>query len=238
MTHSMIPLTVDGRRIEARPGQTILEATDAAGVYIPRLCWMKGLLPSGSCRVCTVRVNGRPQAACTQPAAAGMVVENDTAELRALRRDLIDMLFVEGNHFCMFCAKSGHCELQALAYRFGIAAPRFPFAFPRRARDASHPGIVLDRDRCVLCARCARASRELDGKTVFGFAGRGPAKSIAVNATEGLGGTDAEAVDRAVAACPTGSLMVKRIGFAVPVGERLFDHVPIGSRIEPPAAEK
>lgn len=238
MTHPTIPLTVDGRRIEARPGQTILEATDEAGVYIPRLCWMKGLLPFGSCRVCTVRVNGRPQAACTQPVAAGMVVENDTAELRALRRDLIDMLFVEGNHFCMFCAKSGHCELQALAYRFGIAAPRFPFAFPQRARDASHPGIVLDRDRCVLCARCVRASRELDGKTVFGFAGRGPAKSIAVNATEGLGGTDAEAVDRAVSACPTGSLMVKRNGFAVPVGERLFDHVPIGSRIEPPAAEK
>jgi aerobic-type carbon monoxide dehydrogenase small subunit (CoxS/CutS family) len=136
MTGPTIPLTVDGRTIQARPGQTILEATDEAGIYVPRLCWLKGLLPFGSCRVCTVRVNGRPQAACTQPVTPGMVVENDTAELAALRRDLIDMLFVEGNHFCMFCAKSGNCELQALAYRFGIAAPRFPFAFPQRARDA------------------------------------------------------------------------------------------------------
>ncbi len=238
MTLPTIPLTVDGRRIEARPGQTILEATDEAGVYVPRLCWMKGLLPFGSCRVCTVRVNGRPQAACTQPVAAGMVVENDIAELRGLRRDLIDMLFVEGNHFCMFCAKSGNCELQALAYRFGITAPSYPFAFPQRSRDASHPGILIDRDRCVLCARCARASREIDGKTVFGFENRGPAKALAVNAAAGLAGTDADAADRAVAACPTGALMAKRIGFALPVGRRLFDHAPIGSEIESPAVEK
>lgn len=238
MTHLPISLTVDGRRIEARTGQTILEAADEAGVYIPRLCWMKGLLPFGGCRVCVVRVNGRPQAACTQPVAAGMVVENDTAELRELRRDLIDMLFVEGNHFCMVCAKSGNCELQALAYRFGMAAPKYPLAFPRRARDASHSGIVLDRDRCVLCARCVRASRELDGKAVVGFAGRGPGKHLAVNAAAGLADTDADVADRAVAACPTGALMVKRVGFAMPVGRRRFDHAPIGSEIEPPADGK
>jgi [NiFe] hydrogenase diaphorase moiety small subunit len=238
MTTSTFTLTVDGRKLEARPGQTILEATDEAGVYVPRLCWMKGLLPFGGCRVCTVRVNGRPQAACTQPAAPGMVIENDTEELRALRRDLIDMLFVEGNHFCMFCEKSGNCELQALAYRFGIAAPRFPFTFPQRELDASHPGILIDRNRCVLCARCVRASRELDGKAVFGFTGRGPGKRIAVNAAAGLGATDAAATDRAVAACPTGTLLVKRVGYAVPVGRRRFDHAPIGSDVEPkPAGE-
>lgn len=233
-----ISLTVDGRKIEALPGQTILEATDAAGVYIPRLCWMKGLSPFGSCRICTVRVNGRAQAACTQPAAAGMVIENDTAELRALRRDLVDMLFVEGNHFCMICEKSGNCELQALAYRFGIAAPRFPFTFPQRELDASHPGILIDRNRCVLCARCVRASRELDGKAVFGFTGRGPGKRIAVSSAAGLAGTAAAATDQAVAACPTGSLVVKRVGYAVPVGRRRYDHAPIGSEIEPAAAGK
>jgi len=236
MTTPNITLTVDGRKIEAQPGQTILEATDAAGVYVPRLCWLKGLLPFGSCRVCTVRVNGRPQAACTQPVAPGMVIENDTAELRALRRDLIDMLFVEGNHFCMFCEKSGNCELQALAYRFGIAAPRFPYLFPQRELDASHPGILIDRNRCVLCARCVRASRELDGKAVFGFTGRGPDKRIAVNAAAGLGDTDAAATDQAAAVCPTGSLVVKRVGYAVPVGRRRYDHAPIGSEIERSAA--
>ena len=224
--------SIDGKQIEARPGQSILEAAEEAGVYVPRLCWMKELSPFGSCRVCTVKVNGRPQAACTQPAAPGLIVENDTEELRALRRNLIDMLFVEGNHFCMFCEKSGNCELQALAYRFGITAPKYPFMFPQRELDASHPDIFIDRNRCILCARCVRASRELDGKNVFGFVGRSQEKKIAVNADNGLAGTDALADDQAVQACPTGSLVAKRVGYAVPIGQRRYDHEPIGSEIE------
>ncbi len=231
-----ITLIVDGKKIGARPGQTILEATEAAGIYVPRLCFMRDLTPAGSCRVCTVRVNGRPQAACTQPVAPGQVVENDTEELRDLRRQVLDMLFVEGNHFCMFCERSGDCELQALAYRFGITAPEHTFQFPRRELDASHPDLLIDRNRCILCGRCVRASRELDGKTVFGFVGRGPDKRLAVNHEEGLGATDAAATDRAAAACPTGALLTKRVGFAVPVGRRRFDHMPIGSEIEAPAA--
>jgi [NiFe] hydrogenase diaphorase moiety small subunit len=227
-----IALTIDGVEIQGKPGQTILEAAAAAGVYVPRLCWMKDLSPAGSCRVCTVRVNGRPQSACTQPIAPGMVVENDTEEMRELRKDLIDMLFVEGNHFCMFCEKSGNCELQALAYRFGITAPKYPFMFPQRDVDASHPEIFVDRNRCILCGRCVRASQELDGKHVFGFVGRGTTKSVAVNAPDNLAETDAAAEDHAVAACPTGSLLVKRVGYSVPVGQRRFDSQPIGSEIE------
>ena len=111
---------LDGRKVPFQDGQTIMAAALAAGVYIPRLCWMKDLSPFGSCRICTVRVNGRAQAACTQPAAQGMVVENDTEELRALRRDLVDMLFVEGNHFCMICAKS--CSWRATASMMRILA--------------------------------------------------------------------------------------------------------------------
>jgi len=225
-------LNVDGTKIAAMPGRTVLEAAEDAGVYIPRLCFMKGLTPAGSCRVCTVRINGRPQAACTQPAAADMFVENDTEELRRLRRNVIDMLFVEGNHFCMTCEKSGTCELQALAYRFGITAPKYPYLFPKRELDASHPDLLIDRDRCILCGRCVRASKEQDGKHVFDFVGRGPHKRLAVNAANGLGGTDAAATDKATAACPTGSLLVKRVGFAVPVGRRRFDRSPIGSDIE------
>ena len=232
MSEATIALTIDGRRIEAQPGRTVLEAADEAGIYIPRLCWMKELEPHGGCRLCTVRINGRAQAACTQPVAAGMVIENDTPELTALRRDLVDMLFVEGNHFCMICEKSGNCELQAMAYRLGIVAPRFPFAFPRREADATHPDLRIDRDRCILCARCARASRALDGKSVFGFVGRGPGKRLAVDSANGLGGTDAAAGDRAIAACPTGTLLAKRTGYAVPVGRRRFDHLPIGTEVE------
>ena len=236
MSDRKIAFTIDGRQIEAPAGQTILEAAEGAGVYVPRLCWMKELTPAGACRVCTVRVNGRPQSACTQPAAPGMIVENDTDELRQLRRDLIDMLFVEGNHFCMFCEKSGACELQALAYRFGITAPKYPFMFPRRELDASHPEIFIDRNRCILCGRCVRASQQLDGKHVFDFVGRGRDKQLAVNAEAGLAGTDLAVTDRAVDACPTGSLLRKRVGFKVPVGRRPFDHQPIGSDVEETAS--
>ena len=237
MNDRKIPFTIDGKKLEGRPGQSILEAAEEAGVYVPRLCFMKGLTAAGSCRVCTVRVNGRPQSACTQPIAPNMIVENDTSELRQMRRDLIDMLFVEGNHFCMFCEKSGNCELQALAYRFGIAAPKYPFMFPQRELDGSHPDIFIDRNRCILCGRCVRASEQLDGKSVFGFVGRGIEKRVAVNAEARLGDTDVAAGDKAIDACPTGSLLHKRVGFTVPVGRRPYDHQPIGSDIERPASE-
>jgi len=227
-----ITLTIDDVEVQGSPGQTILQAADAAGIYIPRLCSKEGLEPFGSCRVCTVLVNGRPQAACTQPIAEGMVVENDTDRLRAIRRSIIEMLFVEGNHYCMFCEKSGNCELQAMGYRLEMLAPKYPYQFPKRDVDASHPDIWIDRNRCILCARCVRASRDVDGKGVFDFVGRGPHKRIAVNAEADLAGTDAAAADKALEACPVGALMVKRVGYKVPIGQRKYDRRPIGSEIE------
>lgn len=229
-----VTFTIDGVEVTAEAGRTILEAAQEAGIYIPRLCHMEGLEPWGGCRVCMVTVNGRPAAACIQPVAEGALVENDTEQLREWRRSIIEMLFVEGNHFCMFCEKSGNCELQAVAYRLGIAAPRYPYLWPKRDVDASHPDILLDRNRCILCARCVRASRDLDGKHVFGFAGRGPEKRIAVNARARLAETDLDVTDKAVDACPVGAILRKRTGYKVPIGKRLFDERPIGSDIESP----
>ena len=233
-----IKFTIDGVEVTGRPGQTIMEAADEAGIYIPRLCYMKDLTPHGSCRVCTVMVNGRPQTACTQPIAEGMVVENETEKINQVRRDIVDMLFVEGNHFCMFCEKSGNCELQALAYRLGILAPKFPYQFPERDIDASHPDIFIDRNRCILCGRCMRASREVDGKNVFGFVGRGPEKRIAVNSTGKLADTDLKAADKAADVCPVGAIIRKRVGYSVPIGERKYDKKPIGSDVEEAADKK
>ncbi len=229
---SSIEFTLDGKEITATPGQTILEAAEAAGVYIPRLCYLKGLVPHGSCRVCTVLINGRPQAACTQPVSPGMVVESNTEKVNALRRNLIEMLFVEGNHFCMFCEKSGNCELQALAYRFGITAPKYPYLFPQRELDMSHADVFVDRNRCVLCGRCVRASRDADHKHVFDFVGRGPHKHVAFDSGDGLGRTELAAADQAAESCPVGCLVKKRTAYQVPVGKRLYDHQPIGSDVE------
>ena len=225
-------ITIDGEEVSAKKGQTILEAAEDAGIYIPRLCHMKGLIPFGACRVCTVLVNGRPQSSCTHPATPGMVVDNDTDEILEMRRQIIEMLFVEGNHYCMFCEKSGNCELQALGYRFGITAPRFPYMFPQRELDASHPEVFIDRNRCILCARCVRASRDLDGKHVFQFTGRGLEKKISVNAKSRLADTELKSADKAMEACPVGCILPKGVGYSVPIGQRLYDSQPIGSEIE------
>ena len=230
--NNKILFLLDGEAIEADQGQTILEAAESAGKYIPRLCAHKELHPYGSCRVCVVLVNGRPQASCTQPVTEGAMVDSNSEKVKALRADIIEMLFVEGNHFCMFCEKSGNCELQGLAYRFGITAPKYPFMFPTREVDASHPDIFLDRDRCVLCARCVRASRDIDGKNVFQFIGRGPERRIGVNAEAGLGSTNADVLDKAIEVCPVGAILKKRQGFSIPIGKRQYDAAPIGSEIE------
>ena len=224
--------TVDGVEVKAKKGQTILDAADEAGVYIPRLCSMKKLSPAGSCRVCTVLVNGRPQAACVFPASNGLTVQNNTAELQEWRKRVIEMLFAEGNHFCMFCEKSGNCELQAVGYRFGITSPRYPYQYPRRDVDASHPDVMIDHNRCILCGRCVQASRDLDGKNVFQFVNRGHKTKLAVNSGAKLAGTNLSVADKAMEVCPVGALLKKRVGYAVPIGQRLYDHSPIGSDIE------
>ena len=226
---------IDDDEVQGRSGQTILQAALENGIWIPHLCAKEGLSPHGSCRICTVRVNGRPQAACTWPASANAVVENDTDEIRHLRLSILEMLFVEGNHVCPICEKSGNCELQAMGYRLGLLSPTYPFLFPKKGVDASHPGVFIDRNRCILCARCVRGSQELDGKHVFDFVGRGIHKRVAVDARERLGDTDLEATDQALDLCPVGAILRKRVGYKVPIGQRLYDHQPIGSEVQPPA---
>ena len=233
MSEKTINITIDGVDVEARQGDTIMAAADRAGIYIPRLCAHNELQPFGACRICTVLVNGRPQAACTTPVAEGMNIDNETDELNNHRSSLVEMLFVEGNHYCMYCEKSGNCELQALGYRFGMLHPRHEYQFPTdRDVDASHPDILIDRNRCVLCARCVRASRDLDGKHVFQFVGRGKNKKIWIDAEARLADTQIDITDRVVDVCPVGAIIKKRTAYQVPIGERMFDHEPIGSDIE------
>jgi [NiFe] hydrogenase diaphorase moiety small subunit len=104
--------------------------------------------------------------------------------------------------------------------------------FPLRKVDASHPDVMLDFNRCILCARCIRASQEQDGKHVFQFIQRGAHKRIGVNAANGAGGTNLSVSDKAAESCPVGCIIKKRVGFAVPVGQRTYDEKPIGSEIE------
>jgi [NiFe] hydrogenase diaphorase moiety small subunit len=227
-----IRFAVDGVIVEAEPGQSVLQACDKAGIYIPRLCYHPDLAPAGNCRVCTCKINGRNAAACVTPAAHGMAVENETPQLLADRRSLIEMLFVEGNHPCPYCVASGNCELQALGYRLGMVAPTETYQWQRRRIDATHPDIMLDHDRCILCSRCIRASRMEDGKTVFAFSGRGITMHLSVGADGSLGDTQMAAIDKAASVCPVACIVIKRDSYRIPNGTRRFDTNPIGADIE------
>jgi [NiFe] hydrogenase diaphorase moiety small subunit len=215
---------LDGQPIPFEEGQTILEAARAAGRYIPHLCWHPDFPPHGSCKLCVVKVGGRHVSACAMPAQAGWEVESDTGEMNGERRALLQMLFVEGNHFCPSCEKSGNCQLQALAYDLEMNTPRFAHFFPDRPVDASHPDVLLDFNRCIFCELCVRASRDKDHKDVFALTNRGIHKHLVVNAESGrLCDTDFSKDDMAANICPVGVILHKRVGFAVTIGERKYD---------------
>lgn len=216
--------TLDGAAVPFVPGDTLIAAAERAGRAIPHLCWHPELGPSGACRLCTVRVDGRLASACTTRAAAGQVVESEADDLRQRRRLLVQLLFVEGNHFCPGCERSGDCRLQDAGYALGVTGPGFEAFFPRRAVDASHADVWLDFNRCILCKLCVRASWEVDGKRVFQIGGHGVGTHVVVNSESGrLGDSALAADDLAATICPVGAIGPKRRGYAVPIGERPVD---------------
>jgi len=225
--------TLDGEDLPFEPGDSILQAATRAGRYIPHLCWHPEFKAHGSCRICVVKVNGHAGAACTHQAAVGLDVQSNTEELNAQRKTLLQMLFVEGNHFCPSCEKSGNCLLQATAYEMGMEEPHFEQFYPQRPVDASHPDILLDYNRCILCSLCVRASRDVDGKNVFAIGGYGIDSHLLVNSESGcLADTDMALSDRAASVCPVGVILPKRRGFAIPIGHRLYDAKSVAEQVE------
>ena len=233
MNSRQIPTTflLDGQEVPFEPGQTIIQAALAAGHYIPHLCYHPEFKSHGSCKVCTVSVNGRTTASCTMPAEPGMEVTSNSEGINTQRKTLVQMLFVEGNHFCPSCEKSGDCLLQAVAYDLEIMSAELDHLFPNRPVDASHPEILLEFNRCILCELCVRASAEVDGKHVFALSGRGITKHLIVNAeSRRLADTDIAVTDKAMEVCPVGVILRKGVGFKVPIGKRRFDQRPISDQ--------
>ncbi|HEB82955.1 MAG TPA: 2Fe-2S iron-sulfur cluster binding domain-containing protein [Gammaproteobacteria bacterium] len=223
-----VTFLLDGKAIPFQDGDTVMDAALRAGEYIPHLCHNPEFTPHGSCRVCIVEVNGRHYSACTLPAAENMNVDNSSEAIMAKRRSLLQMLFVEGNHICPACEKSGACQLQAVAYYTRMLSPHFPHFFPRRSIDATHPDIIFYHNRCILCGLCERASRDVDGKNVFTISGRGMNSRVIFNSDSGkLGDSELSISDRAASICPVGAILPKSKGYQVPIGQRLYDTRPI-----------
>ncbi|OOY37827.1 NADP oxidoreductase [Solemya velum gill symbiont] len=216
--------TLDGKSIPFKEGDTIMDAALNAGEYIPHLCHEPGFTPHGSCRLCLVSLDGRNISACTLPAVDGSVVESNTESINTIRRELVAMLFAEGVHICPVCEKSGSCKLQAVAYHVGLLTPRYTQFNPPGRLDASHPDMIIDFNRCILCELCVRASRDTDGKRVFSLSGRGIETSLVINSENGkLGDSLFEVTDKAAAICPVGAILPKHKGYELPIGERRYD---------------
>lgn len=226
-----IKLKIDGKVIPAEEGQTIVQAAHANGIYIPTLCNFEGVKPKGCCRMCTIKINNRFMTACTTPAADGMEVENNTSEINDIRKSIIELLFVSGNHFCPSCEKSGNCELQALAYRFEMMVPRFPYTFPQKGVDAKSPKIIKDQNRCISCKRCIKTIEDKQGRKYFAFKDRGYKLEVVLDEDMAKTMTD-EIAQLAMDNCPVGSILKKEIGYKEPIGTRKFDKKPIGSEFE------
>ena len=225
---SELSFKLDGKNIVFQKGDTVMDAALRAGDYIPHLCHNPEFTPHGSCRVCVVAVNGRHVSACTLPATENMEVDNSSDAIMDQRRNLLQMLFVEGNHVCPGCEKSGACQLQAVAYYTRMLSPHYTHFFPKRTLDASHPDIAIDFNRCILCELCVRASRDVDKKNIFSITGRGLDSRLVINSASGkLGDSQLSASDKAVSVCPVGAILPKHVGYDQPIGERLYDNKPI-----------
>lgn len=226
-----IKFTIDGKEYTSQEGKYIVDAARENNVYIPTLCNIVGVHPQGSCRLCTVKVNGRHMTACTTPLTDGMQIENNSKEIADIRKAIIEMLFVEGNHFCPSCEKSGRCDLQAMAYRFQMMVPEFPYMFPNREVEVLSDKLLLDSNRCILCKRCIRGIKDKNGNSIFTFKKRANKVRIAFAKEAGEKMSDKQAQE-AMDICPVGAIIRKEQGFNIPIGNRKYDNVPIGSEIE------
>jgi len=210
-----INLIIDRKPIKAEEGSTIMETALDNGIKIPHLCYQKGLSIAGACRVCLVKIKGRPgmTASCTTEVAEGMEVITTDEEIDETRRLIVELILSEHEHNCLVCESNGQCDLQDLAYELGIDKVRFPVNKSVESIEDSSEVILRDPNKCILCGRCVRACAELTVQKVLDFAARGSDTFLISGLSQPLGETDCVSCGACIQACPTGALTEKLARF-------------------------
>jgi NADH-quinone oxidoreductase subunit G len=213
-----VTLTIDGRPITVAKGTTVLQAAIEAGIQVPYYCYHPGLGIDASCRVCLVKIEKMPklQTSCSTPAAEGMVVHTQDAESVDARAGVFEFLLINHPLDCPVCDKGGECPLQDFSYRFGNAESRMDF--PRRVFDGEGvradvdfgPTLMLNRNRCILCTRCVRFMREVDGDAQIGIVDRGNGSEIATFNEQGV---HSLLSGNLMDVCPVGAITTRQYRF-------------------------
>jgi NADH-quinone oxidoreductase subunit G len=190
----MVTLTIDGRQVTVEKGKTVLEAAIAHGTPVPYYCYHPGLAVDGSCRVCIVKIEkmAKLQTACSTPCTDGMIVTTNSPDVEAARASVFEFLLLNHPLDCPVCDKGGECPLQDFSYSFGPDRSRMEF--PRRVFDGEGvkadvdfgPTLMLNRNRCILCTRCVRFMKEIDGDAQIGIVARGYGSEIATFEERGV----------------------------------------------------
>jgi formate dehydrogenase major subunit len=218
---AVVNITINGQAVAAKPGQTVLEAAEDAGIIIPALCRSPHLKPEGACRVCLVEIEKQRtlQPACTFPVTEGMVVQTESQKVVASRKFALAMIFSERSHYCMFCQRSGtaqstDCELQRLGYQAGLDSwafgPNYAKAWPV---DATRPYFVMDHARCILCRRCVRACDTVAANHTLGVHQRGARTMICADDDVPFGQSTCVCCGSCLEVCPTGALTDRRSSY-------------------------
>jgi iron-only hydrogenase group A len=203
----MIEMQVDGRAIEAKEGETILSALKREGIHVPTLCHMEGLLPSGACRMCVVELEGAPAfvTACSYPVAAGMKIQTSSPKVLDARRTIVELLLSNHPDDCLYCTRSGKCDLQQLSQSMGIRSRVYHGKRNEKEKDVSGP-IVRDPEKCILCGRCVRICEEIQGVGAIDFVNRGSKAYIGTAFDQGLNVSTCINCGQCIIGCPTGAL--------------------------------
>ena len=207
----MVQIEVNNRKITAKKGETILSALNNAGVYVPTLCHMKDLIPSGACRICSVEVEGFRGLvpSCAYPVQDGMKIKTNSARAVLARKTIVELLLANHAQDCLYCVRNGNCELQNLAALYGVREKRYFAECQHHHMDISSPAIERDQDKCILCGKCVRTCEEVMGVSAIDFINRGSKTVIAPAFNEGLNVSSCINCGQCVMVCPTGALREK-----------------------------
>ena len=205
-----INLTLNGQPVSGEKGITILQLAKENEIDIPTLCYLEGLSPAGSCRMCVVEVKGSRTlvASCHTPISPDMDIQTHSPKVLKARKVIIELLFANHTDNCLMCDKANICELRLIAADLEVGLTRYKGKRHFYPIDDDNPYFSRDLSKCILCRRCIRASRESSGRSVFGIGGRGFDSRVIASPDQEI---DEELCEVCLDACPVGALSRKGV---------------------------